>query len=280
MENTVDQHEELADFVSQHQPLLVITGAGCSTAAGIPDYRDENGQWKQKQPMDIRDFTASESNRKRYWARSMHGFPIVAAAKPAGVHHALRNIETAGLLQHVITQNVDGLHQQAGSEKVLELHGNLHWVICLDCGHRIPRREIQNSLLELNQGFESQAGELAPDGDVHLQHVDYDKFKLLPCPVCSGILKPDVVFYGESVPKDLVRTAYSLTENCAAILVLGSSVMVYSAYRFCKRATALSKPLATVNIGVTRADAELALKLEVDCGEALMELCTLLELGA
>ena len=134
MEKTIEQHQQLADFVSEHQPLLVITGAGCSTASGIPDYRDEKGNWKQKQPMDARDFIASESNRKRYWARSMFGFPRVAAAQPAGVHHALRRLEKAGVLHHVITQNVDGLHQQAGSEKVLELHGNLHWVICLTAG--------------------------------------------------------------------------------------------------------------------------------------------------
>lgn len=279
MQSSSSASDRLAQFMEQHQPLFVLTGAGCSTASGIPDYRDEKGEWKQAQPMDYRDFIGHESNRKRYWARSMLGWPKIAGAEPAAVHHGLLQLERAGLTRHLVTQNVDGLHQRAGSRQVLELHGNLQWVICLGCGERIARSEVQDYLLQHNADFSPGDGKIAPDGDIHLRGVDYESFRIMPCPGCGGILKPDVVFYGESVPREKVESAYKYLEQSAAVLILGSSVMVYSAYRFCRRAVATGLPIAAINRGITRADGELALKLEEDCGETIMALLSHLGLA-
>lgn len=259
----------LAEFLERHRPLFILTGAGCSTASGIPAYRDEQGEWKQTQPMDHQSFLANESNRKRYWARSMLGWPRVSNAEPASVHHALRDLEEAGLCPSLVTQNVDGLHQKAGNRRVLELHGSLQWVLCIDCGLRVAREEVQDYLVHHNPAFTNLQGPTAADGDVMLEGIDYEDFRIMACPRCQSPLKPDVVFYGESVPRERVDSAYQYLAEAGAMLVAGSSLMVYSAYRFCIRAAELGKPVAAINRGRTRADAQLVLKIEDDCGTVL-----------
>lgn len=268
-EGSVASDSRLARFIEQHQPLFVLTGAGCSTASGIPDYRDEQGQWKHRKPVQYQDFCDKEITRKRYWARSMLGWPHITNAKPAKVHLLLRTLERAGLIQFLVTQNVDGLHQKAGSVRVLDLHGNLQTVSCLSCACQLSRRTLQKQLAEANPLFDESCSEIAPDGDTMLEDMDFSSFEFVHCPQCGGILKPDVVFFGESVPKDRVAEAMHHLHAAKAMLVLGSSLMVYSGYRFCRAAVASGIVICAVNKGLTRADGELTLKIEQDCGSAL-----------
>jgi NAD-dependent SIR2 family protein deacetylase len=247
----------------------VLTGAGCSTASGIPDYRDENGEWKHRRPVQFQDFLEVELTRKRYWARSMLGWPLIKNAKPSTAHHALKTLEEAGLIHHIVTQNVDSLHRKAGSSRVLDLHGNLETVSCLSCDHQLQRSTLQLYLHEANPLFNQRFNEFAPDGDVILETMDISDFKLIPCPRCDGILKPDVVFFGQSVPKEIVAQAMQYLHSANGMLVLGSSLMVYSGYRFCLAAIAADKAICALNRGRTRADDELTLKIDEDCGVAL-----------
>jgi len=264
-----DENAGLAGFIARHRPLFILTGAGCSTASGIPDYRDRQGEWKHRKPIQFQDFCGRESGRKRYWSRSLVGWPPVAAAQPGPVHLALRRLEGAGLVRMLVTQNVDGLHRQAGSRRVLDLHGTLATVSCLTCRFRLSRHLMQQWLAAANPGFGAACRDLAPDGDADLDTRALHDFRLVHCPRCGGILKPDVVFFGEAVPGQRVRRAMAQLEQASAMLVLGSSLMVYSGYRFCRAATAAGKPIWAVNLGRTRADGELAVKIEADCGETL-----------
>ncbi len=259
----------LARFIEQHQPLFVLTGAGCSTASGIPAYRDEQGEWKQRPPIQYQDFREQESSRLRYWAGSMSAWPRIAGARPASVHLALKQLEQAGLIHYLVTQNVDHLHQKAGSIKVLDLHGTLQTVSCLRCACQLSRAMLQDQLQAANPQFDPSRNALLADGDARLMKTDLASFTVIPCPQCQGILKPDVVFFGESVPVERVSLAMQHLQAAKAMLVLGSSLMVYSAYRFCRAARETDKPICVVNRGRTRADRELSLKIEQDCGTAL-----------
>lgn len=263
---------ELAQALRPLRRLLVLTGAGCSTRSGIPDYRDADGGWKRKQPVQFQEFRRSAHTRRRYWARSLLGWPRIAAARPNAAHAALAAWEGQGRLAGLITQNVDGLHQRAGSERVIDLHGRLDQVECLDCGYRMPRRVLQEALSELNPQWLALAATVAPDGDVELEEVDFDAFRLFDCPGCGGMLKPAVVFFGEQVPAGRVEQAFEWLAAADALLVVGSSLMVWSGYRFVRAARAQGLPVLAINRGRTRADAELTLKLEADCGEALTQL--------
>ncbi|MEQ8859477.1 MAG: NAD-dependent protein deacetylase [Pseudomonadales bacterium] len=257
--------------------IAVITGAGCSTGSGIGDYRDRSGSWKRAPPVQMQDFVAHAATRRRYWARSMRGWPIMANAQPNAAHRALAELERAGLVAGLITQNVDGLHQRAGHRRVLELHGALATVVCLDCGAHGERRALQTRLERDNPFVLETSVRAAPDGDADLADgLDLSSFRTPDCERCGGVLKPDVVFYGDSVPRSRVADAYALVEEAEVLLVVGSSLMVFSSFRFCRRARELGKPLLAVNHGVTRADDWLAAKLDADCAETLPALAAAL----
>lgn len=264
--------DALARLVAESRRLLVLTGAGCSTESGIPDYRGPDGSWKHSRPMLYQEFVGSEAARRRYWARSMAGWQRIEAARPNAGHRALARIESAGALRCVVTQNVDGLHGKAGSRRVIDLHGRLDRVECLLCRVVFPRREFQGELERLNPGWPARVAAVQPDGDADLDGVDYDAFRVPACPCCAGDLKPAVVFFGESVPP--VRTARALRriEEADALLVAGSSLMVWSGYRFVRRAAARGIPVALVGLGRTRGDGEATLKVEGRCGEVLPRL--------
>lgn len=267
----VDAAARLADWLARHRRVFVLTGAGCSTASGIPDYRDEAGAWKRKPPITYQTFVADPLLRARYWARSFVGWPGFAAAQPNAAHRALAALERTGTVSLVITQNVDGLHQRAGSVRVVDLHGRLDEVVCLDCGMRLPREAVQSRLAEENPDWHGLHARRAPDGDADLDGLDFARFRAPDCARCGGLLKPDVVFFGENVPRLRVSTAQSALQESDAMLVVGSSLMVYSGFRFAAAAHALGLPLAILTRGVTRADAHAALKLDADCATALPE---------
>lgn len=264
-----DPLDELTRFVERHPRLFVLTGAGCSTDSGIPDYRDAEGAWKHRPPVQYQDFLGSESTRRYYWARSLLGWGRVAAARPNATHRALAGLEGAGLVHQLVTQNVDGLHQKAGSRRVIDLHGRLDTVDCLDCHGRRPRAAVQQALAVQAPDLALQDATAAPDGDARLENFDFDRLAIPGCPDCGGILKPSVVFFGESVPRPRVERALARLEEADALLALGTSLMVYSGYRFCRAAVAQDKPIAIVNLGRTRADAEAALKITASCAEVL-----------
>jgi NAD-dependent SIR2 family protein deacetylase len=261
---------DLLEYVRHGRRIAVISGAGCSTASGIHAYRNEDGGWKRPQPVQIQDFLKLESARRRYWARSMMGWPTMADARPNAAHRALAALEAEGVVHGLVTQNVDGLHQQAGHRRVLELHGALAVVICLDCDAREPRGVLQQRLAGDNAFLLQGRATAAPDGDADLAGgLDLSDFRVPSCERCGGLLKPDVVFYGESVPRARVASAYALVESADAVLIVGSSLMVYSSYRFCRRAHQLGIPLLAINRGVTRADPWFRVKVEDDCARVL-----------
>jgi NAD-dependent SIR2 family protein deacetylase len=260
---------DLAAFLRTHARIFVLTGAGCSTASGIPDYRDEQGAWKRQQPITLQELLRSEHKRKRYWARSLLGWRTMGEALPNAAHYALAQLEQSGRVALLVTQNVDGLHRRAGSRDVLDLHGTLDEVECLACGVVSSREEHQLRLAALNPEFLQLRGALAPDGDMDLLGADYDSFHVPGCSSCGGLLKPRVVFFGESVPKQRVDQAYAALECSDALLVVGSSLMLFSGYRFAHRAAQRGTPIAILNRGRTRADSLASLKIEEEIGAAL-----------
>ncbi|WP_413626731.1 NAD-dependent protein deacetylase [Luteibacter sp. Lutesp34] len=261
--------DRLHDFVDAHARLFVVTGAGISTDSGIPDYRDGQGAWKRSPPMTLQMFMSGPPARARYWARGMIGWRHFASVQPNVAHRALAALEHAGRIELLLTQNVDGLHEAAGSGNVVDLHGRLDRVRCMQCGDISPRDTMQRRLQEANPAWMALQATIAPDGDADLDGVDFSSFEIPPCTVCGGILKPDVVFFGENVPRARVDTAWAHLARADAMLVVGSSLMVYSGYRFVLEASRQGLPIASVNLGVTRADALLTLKVELPCGEAL-----------
>ncbi|HTU67415.1 MAG TPA: NAD-dependent protein deacetylase [Steroidobacteraceae bacterium] len=262
----------LREFIDRHPRLAVLTGAGVSTGSGIPDYRDEQGDWKRARPVEFRPFMTDPKVRQRYWARSTVGWPVISGARPNESHRALATLEERGNVQLLITQNVDGLHEAAGSRHVIDLHGRLDVVRCMTNEHAFPRAELQRRLLADNPAWAQIEGRVAPDGDVDLDGRDYSGFVVPDCPRCGGILKPDVVFFGEPVPRERVARAFDGLAQADALLVVGSSLMVYSGYRFAEAAAAAGKPIAAINLGRTRADHLYALKISATCGEVLGDL--------
>ncbi|HET7609672.1 MAG TPA: NAD-dependent protein deacetylase [Gammaproteobacteria bacterium] len=259
----------LREFVFGHAKLFVLTGAGCSTGSGIPDYRDADGQWKRGRPIMLQDFVGNERSRQRYWARSLVGFRRMRAARPNGAHRALAALEAQGRITELVTQNVDGLHQAAGSRNVVDLHGRVDVVRCLKCDCRIAREHVQTALVERNPDYASLDALEAPDGDAALDGIDFASFEVPACDACGGMLKPDVVFFGESVPAERVQRAFAALGEADAMLVVGSSLMVYSGFRFVKAMADAGKPIAAVNLGDTRADDLLTLKVAEPCADAL-----------
>jgi NAD-dependent SIR2 family protein deacetylase len=261
----------LCAFLEEHPRVVVLTGAGCSTPSGIPAYRDAHGQWAHRRPMSFLDFSASAAARRRYWAGSLRGWPRVRDARPNAAHLALARLQARGRVTRIVTQNVDGLHQKAGARGVVDLHGRLDVVECLACGAQVPRDDVQSLLLMWNPGHEDGGGGTRPDGDSHVEQ-ELDGFRVPDCRECGGVLKPAVAFFGENVPRARVDAAMSAVAQADALLVVGSSLMVYSGYRFVAAARALGRKVAALNQGRTRADAELDLKLEDDCAEVLAAL--------
>jgi NAD-dependent SIR2 family protein deacetylase len=259
----------LGDFIATHKRLFVLTGAGISTASGIPDYRDLNGGWKRRPPVTYQAFVSDAATRARYWARSLIGWRRFGVARPNAAHAALVRLEAQGRVEVLLTQNVDGLHQTAGSRNVIDLHGRLDEVRCLACERRVPRAAFQDELEQCNRTWAQLDALAAPDGDADLDGMDFTGFEVPACSACRGLLKPDVVFFGENVPLARVERAYTHLAASDAMLVVGSSLMVYSGFRFARAAAQAGKPIAAINRGRTRADDLFTLKIERDCAEAL-----------
>jgi NAD-dependent SIR2 family protein deacetylase len=253
--------------------VVVLSGAGLSTESGIPDYRGEAGSLRRHTPMTYEDFVGSEEGRRRYWARSHVGWRTIARANPNSGHHAVAALREQGYLSGVITQNVDGLQQVAGTPDVVELHGSLDRVICLGCRRRSPREDLDRRLRAANPHFGGAATRINPDGDVELAQEAVQGFHLVACTDCgSGVLKPDVVFFGENVPRPRVQQCYRLVDEAAAVLVLGSSLTVMSGLRFVRHAATAGKPVLIVNKGETRGDQYATVRVDLPLGQALTEL--------
>ncbi|MCI4041455.1 NAD-dependent protein deacetylase [Streptomyces sp. TRM75563] len=249
--------------------VLILSGAGISTESGIPDYRGEGGSLSRHTPMTYQDFTADVGARRRYWARSHLGWRTFGRARPNAGHRAVAAFGRHGLLSGVITQNVDGLHQAAGSEGVVDLHGRLDRVVCLSCGAFSPRRELARRLEEANEGFAPVAAAINPDGDADLTDEQVGDFRVVPCVVCGGVLKPDVVFFGEAVPPQRVEHCRELVRAASALLVLGSSLTVMSGLRFVREAARAGSPVLIVNRDPTRGDRHAVTRVALPLGAAL-----------
>lgn len=279
-------YAELLKLVANADNLVVLTGAGVSTESGIPDYRSPAGSYsKGHRPMTHDEFTGDAANRRRYWARSMHGYRPFASKQPNAAHYGVASLEASGVVKELITQNVDGLHQRAGSQDVLELHGNTHSCSCLACGATESRARIQSRLQALNHWLlaerggarQAAASEMRADGDAELgwlRGARADAFRVPPCEACGGVLKPDVVFFGDLVPRERAARAAAAIEAADALLVCGTSLSTLSAYRLVDACVRKGAPVAILNEGETRAERsglEL-LKLEARCGETLRRL--------
>ena len=265
----------LAGLFLRHD-VVVLSGAGMSTESGIPDYRGPKTREKARNPMRYRAFVSSAEARRHYWARSTIGWDSFSAAQPNPGHAALARLERCGRVRGIITQNVDRLHHAAGSERVVELHGALAEVVCLDC-HRIEMRpHFQRRLLEMNPGWLSRAAELAPDGDADLSEEETQGFCVAHCQHCGGPMKPNVVFFGENVPEPRTQDAWDLMDDAEALLVAGSSLTVYSGYRFVRASAKRNHPIAILNLGDTRGDDAATVRLRARTGTTLPLLADLL----
>lgn len=263
--------ERLVSLVAGRR-VVALTGAGCSTESGIPDYRGAGTPAPARKPIQHDAFLRRPEVRQRYWARSTVGWARFSRARPNAAHRALAALEEAGVLPGVITQNVDRLHQEAGSRRVVELHGALAEVLCLDCGAAEPRAEVQDRLLAVNPGWLDRAAAMAPDGDADLPAGEVATFEVVACRRCGGTLKPDVVFFGGSVAERTLATAWELFDEAGALLVVGSSLAVYSGFRFVRRAVERGLPIAVVNLGPTRADELAHARVAARAGDVLPQL--------
>ncbi|CAL8898326.1 Sir2 family NAD-dependent protein deacetylase [Kocuria varians] len=257
--------------------VAVLTGAGMSTRSGIPDYRGPDA--RPRNPMTYQEFMGSVGNRRHYWARNQYGWRFVDAAEPNAAHTAIARMESAGVVQGVITQNIDRLHEKAGTVEVVDLHGTYAWVLCTACGSRFPREQVSRYLDELNPGsYDGMAAgtdiEYAPDADATVEETE--GFRVWDCPVCQGVLKPDVVFLGENAPAEKVALSRRIVERADVLLVAGSSLTVNSGRRFVRQAARVGKPVVIVNHGTTGADALATVKVDAPVDEFLTDLGLLL----
>mgnify|MGYP001226501263 FL=1 len=243
----------LQKFLSDKHCLVILTGAGISVSSGIPTYRDANGDWQHSTPIQHQDFMNHKRSRQRYWLRSFAGWPAIKRAKPSYAHKVINQLEKKGLVELTVTQNVDRLHQKAGSRFVIDLHGRLDRVICLNCKNYCEREWVQNQLKDTNP-FLTESRDLGPDGDTDVEnHLVHDLIEPI-CSSCSGILKPDVVFFGGQVDKNLVKQIYQTLENADGLLIIGTSLRVFSGYRFSRYASSINLPIASVNPGLIRGE--------------------------
>ncbi|MBX3248516.1 MAG: NAD-dependent protein deacetylase [Myxococcales bacterium] len=271
----VEGLESLVSLVEGRR-VAALTGAGISTESGIPDYRGPETRRRARNPIQYRDFLGSEEGRRRYWARALVGWRRFSSTTPNAAHHALVALERAGALTGVVTQNVDRLHHAAGSRAVVELHGTLHDVVCLSCGDVSPRQELQETLERLNPHYVALAAEMAPDGDAEVERgralradQSFADFRLVSCRRCGGPLKPHVVFFGEGVPKERVDAAWAMVDAAEVLLVVGSSLAVFSGYRFVRGAARRGQPIAIVNLGETRGDLHATVRVDARAGVVL-----------
>ncbi len=267
--------EHLSEYFERYRHWAVLTGAGVSAASGIPTYRDATGGWLRNRPIQHQEFVHHVSSRQRYWGRSLIGWPGIREARPNSLHLALTRFEAAEYSTLLITQNVDRLHQRAGSKAVVDLHGRLDKVRCLNCNAGYEREYVQSHLVRLNPQHHQFATVARPDGDADLADQDVASVRILDCEACGGTLMPDVVFFGGNVPRERVQQCQAAVASAEGLLVVGSSLQVYSGFRFCKQAIALGKPLIVVNEGKTRADDLATLKIETG---ALQHLITAIDL--
>lgn len=252
--------------------IVALTGAGVSTESGIPDYRGPAAMARPRKPIHGPDFVRSAAVRRRYWARAFVGWPRFRRAEPGAAHRALAKLEACGALTGIVTQNVDRLHHAAGSRRVVELHGALAEVTCLACGAVEDRDAVQSRMLERNRDLASLAAEMAPDGDADLPAEIVERFEVVACERCGGVLKPRVVFFGENVARAVVDEAFALTDAAELLIVAGSSLAVFSGYRFLVRAAEKRIPIAIVNRGAVRGEERASLKLDASTGEVLSAL--------
>ncbi|MGO9710308.1 MAG: NAD-dependent protein deacetylase [Polyangiaceae bacterium] len=255
--------------LARGKSVVALTGAGLSTESGIPDYRSPEALAKPRRPIHGPEFVRSEAVRRRYWARSALGWERLRGAEPNAGHRALAALERSGVVAHVITQNVDRLHRKGGSRSVTELHGALAEVACLACGALEDRDALQERILALNPGWASPDVPTAPDGDADLATDSVERFLVPECLGCGGVLKPRVVFFGDNVPRAIVDEAFGATEAAGLLLVVGSSLAVYSGYRFLRRAVERRIPVAIVNRGQVRGEEHAVLKIEASTGVTL-----------
>jgi NAD-dependent SIR2 family protein deacetylase len=268
-QDTAHAADALREWLSRRTRVFVLTGAGISTDSGIPDYRDADGAWKRSPPVTWQAFTGDPGTYRRYWARSFVGWPIFSAAEPNRSHHALAALERSGRMASLVTQNVDGLHQRAGSIEVIDLHGRLDGVVCLGCGDTRPRAALQPQLRDINPDWQPYSATAAPDGDADIDAEAVARFIPPQCTHCGGMLKPDVVFFGENVPRARYAQALDALHASDGVLAVGTSLMVYSGFRFVRMAHERGLPVALLNRGRTRADDLGGLKLDADCGAVL-----------
>ncbi|MEP5764561.1 MAG: NAD-dependent protein deacetylase [Halieaceae bacterium] len=265
---------KLEALLQGHPRLVALTGAGISVDSGIPTYRDDEGEWQRSDPIQHQDFIEHAATRQRYWARSMAGWSYVATSRPNRAHYALAELEQAGHIELLVTQNVDRLHQRAGHERVIDLHGRLDRVTCLDCGAIVARASLQGELQALNTRWSAYIAEVLPDGDAEVDDCVVEDFQVPPCRACGGVLMPDVVFFGGSVPRSRVQKVSRAIEEADALLVVGSSLAVFSGFRFCRQAHKLGKPVLIINRGSTRADELASVKIAHDAATVLDQLCS------
>jgi len=271
--------EALVDLL-RNRSVTVLSGAGISTESGIPDYRGPDTRETDHTPIRYQEFVSEKATRRHYWARSTVGWPTFDAATPNDGHRALARLEAAGIVNGIITQNVDRLHQAAGSERVVELHGTLAKVVCLDCGRRSSRHALQDRLLNLNPGWPQHADTLAPDGDAQLPRSATRSFRVPSCRACGGVLKPKVVFFGENTAPGPVERAWALLDDADALLVVGSSLTVYSGFRFVRGAATAHQPVGIVNLGGTRGDPLAQVHVDGKTGRVLPKVAMALGVGA
>jgi NAD-dependent SIR2 family protein deacetylase len=263
-----DGFETLLEY-TRSGDVMVLTGAGISTDSGIPDYRGANGSLRRYTPMTYQTFVGSDAARQRYWARSHVGWRRFAAARPNAAHRMVARLQQVGLVSGVVTQNVDGLHQAAGAVGVVDLHGRLDRVICLACRQTSARAQLHDRLQRANAGFAADVTAMNPDGDAEISDDALAGFRLVDCQACGGILKPDVVFFGENVPRPIVESCFELVDSSQLLLVLGSSLTVMSGYRFVRHAVRQRIPVVIVNQGPTRGDVDATVRIDAPLGVLL-----------
>ncbi|MCL4115011.1 UNVERIFIED_CONTAM: hypothetical protein GTU68_036125 [Idotea baltica] len=266
--------EKLIYALSDKRKIWILTGAGISAPSGIPTYRDDKGEWKSANPIQHKEFIEHKSYRQRYWARSMVGWKLTGKAKPNATHHAITALQRTNKISQIVTQNVDGLHNAAGTENIIDLHGRLSEIKCLDCDEISKRKDYQPRLVENNPELDDYKAAIMPDGDANVEDFDMSKINIPPCKNCGGVLMPNVIFFGGMVPKKRVQKAFSTLAESDCILVIGSSLKVFSGYRFPLWASQNNLPLYAVNQGEMRGMDLFDIVVRDPCEEAIPQIAT------
>ena len=255
--------------LTYRRPWLVLTGAGISAASGVPTYRDDEGIWQRKPPVTHQEFMTSHKARQRFWLRNMVGWKFISQAQPNPAHNSLVALERAEAVSGIITQNVDGLHQRAGSCETIDLHGRVDTIVCMNCGAKIARSALQPWMEAHNPSSAAYSASAAPDGDADIDTLDYSSMQVPSCEICGGVLKPDAVFFGDTIPKPRLADCQRKLESACGLVVIGSSLSTYSGYRFCLWASRANKPIVIINQGVTRGDPLATAKITDNCASVL-----------